>query len=351
MNASFCFTWLHLLIVCLSLILPASTWADIKCRVSVKLILDSDGSLPNDGSTDLTYAAIAGYISTANAWLENDGRGYQLLLKEVVPVSGLSDWFDVDVTPGNRTSLESEIEQSAASMERYAYNETAINVYYNNRKSGEYSGYCAFPPQEDVILLRGDASARTLLHECGHYFNLLHTHQGSSGCEDDPCSTCTDTRVPGDEDEIDDTIPDHKCWDQDQLALAEFSDFYGNLSASRQRKVDDVFLNLMSYHSPPDPILTSDQWDRWTDAANGDRRGVITGRTLFVDDDALGIFPDGSSDATLTFGGPYKKLENGIDAASGGDIVLIRPGSYDEKLTITNGVTLRATRGNAIIGR
>jgi hypothetical protein len=40
-----------------------------------------------------------------------------------------------------------------------------------------------------------------------------------------------------------------------------------------------------------------------------------------------------------------------MNAAGAGDIVLIRPGHYNEPMTITKGITFRATRGDALIGK
>lgn len=85
-----------------------------------------------------------------------------------------------------------------------------------------------------------------------------------------------------------------------------------------------------------------------TDASNGKRREVASGRTVFVDANAPGIAPDGSSKGGFG-GGPYKNLGSGIDAAETGDIVLIRPGTYTDATRLTKAVTFRATRGNATL--
>ena len=100
----------------------------------------------------------------------------------------------------------------------------------------------------------------------------------------------------------------------------------------------------MSYHGDR-YRMTSDQLDRWTDAANSPRNQVATGHTRFVDRANAGVQ---SGTSTL----PYRTVATGITAASasGSDIVLIRPGNYNEPQTITKAVTLRATRGNAVIG-
>jgi len=68
-----------------------------------------------------------------------------------------------------------------------------------------------------------------------------------------------------------------------------------------------------------------------------------------VDRNCGAIFPDGSSGCGL-FSGPHRTVGSGVSAANNGDIVLIRPGTYNEPGTINKAVTLRATRGPATIG-
>jgi hypothetical protein len=43
-------------------------------------------------------------------------------------------------------------------------------------------------------------------------------------------------------------------------------------------------------------------------------------------------------------------VSDGVRSAQGDDIVLVRAGNYNEPMTITNHVTLRASRGNVSIG-
>jgi nitrous oxidase accessory protein NosD len=44
-------------------------------------------------------------------------------------------------------------------------------------------------------------------------------------------------------------------------------------------------------------------------------------------------------------------VARGVSEAQAGDIVLIRPGHYNEPMTISKAVALRATRGDALIGK
>jgi hypothetical protein len=86
-----------------------------------------------------------------------------------------------------------------------------------------------------------------------------------------------------------------------------------------------------------------------TDTSNGGRNNVATGFTRFVDHTSSCFIPNGSSGCSI-FGGPYHSVGDGINAANPGDIVMVRPGNYNEPMTISKPLTLRATRGNATIG-
>jgi len=135
--------------------------------------------------------------------------------------------------------------------------------------------------------------------------------------------------------------------------VGNYGSFYSALTASRKAAVDRVWNNLMSYHNyqHDNPYLTPDQLDRWADSANNDRTGVRTGRTRFVDRTCSPLAANGDSICGVL--GPYATVAAGINAstANGADIVMVRPGSYNEPMTITKPLTLRATRGDAVIGK
>jgi hypothetical protein len=124
---------------------------------------------------------------------------------------------------------------------------------------------------------------------------------------------------------------------------------YSALSAANQAAVDRIWNNLMSYHGRQHSttLCTPDQNDRWTDSANSDRPGVRTGRTRFV------ATTGNDTTGTGTSANRYRTLAKGVTvaAAGGADIVLLRNGNYNEPQTITKAVTLRATRGDAFIGK
>jgi hypothetical protein len=144
-----------------------------------------------------------------------------------------------------------------------------------------------------------------------------------------------------------DTILDHDCWtDQNDIALGNYGLSYANLSASQTLNVDNMWWNLMSYHNRQHTTdrFTPDQSDRWTDSANLDRPAVRTGRTRFVATTGNDTSGDGSS------GNRYRTVTKGVAVAGSSDIVLLRAGHYNEPQTISKALTLRATRGTAIVG-
>jgi hypothetical protein len=194
--------------------------------------------------------------------------------------------------------------------------------------------------------------AGNLLHEIGHYFHLGHTFG-----PDDFADTAPDP------DNASDTRNESIV--RDSIALYAYSANYNSLSVANKARVDNTANNAMSYYQlfydDPDQnksltdaerfgplrfLFTEQQLDRWTDSAKAECEKVTSGRTLFV---GSGPHLNQLGSSTL----PYKTLANGINAArpAGQDIVLLRPGTYNEQLTLSKPCTLRATRtGKAVIG-
>src|SRR5262249_3913765 len=140
-----------------------------------------------------------------------------------------------------------------------------------------------------------------------------------------------------------------------------FNRNYSQLSAGEQRQVDDVILNLMSYHGTvgnQGPIynptaqtqtrLTEGQLDRWTDAANGARAGVCDGTTVCAS--------SGGPSGVRSSANPFGSVATAVSTAAarpGSNIVIMRPGTFSEAVTINpppgTSVTLRATRQGAAV--
>jgi hypothetical protein len=321
----------------------------IEVRLSYKAVLNpANGQRPGN----FTDAQIDQAVARMNELQTSYSRGFRFVRVDPVTnvggqgdTTGPSRWYSTDFfDETNGLAWRDQMESLARGDGRYAWNHAAINLYITDGFSG---GLCSFPGHEIIILGRGASAGNgpLHLHEIGHYFELCH----SQGCF---CGSCggSDCASPGD-DGIADTLPDLACWGRNEIANHSFGMAYADLPPSRQTLVDDVFLNIMSYHGGTSR-LTELQLDRWTDAANGWRLNVTTGRTWFVDDDSC-LLPAGHS-ACNPFGGPLWTVEAGVNAANpaGGDIVLIRPGTYNEPRTFSKPVTLRATRlGGVVIGQ
>jgi hypothetical protein len=366
--------WLALCGLCL-LIRDAtvSVRADIVIRLSVKAVLDPATGLRGTGVTE---AAFSNALVAMNAYLARTGRGYRYewVGNRLIDVGGLgqtnfgpSQYYEIDFdTDPNAAALKDQFENDAVlNFPIYGWDFTAVNIYFVKVNGG----HASFPPQRIILLsesmisennLSSLAGPRRIVHETGHHFNLKHTHQGEkyknsdgSDCTAEDCS-CANL-VGGNADLVADTIPDHQCWDaQDAIAQGNYGLNYAGLTSARQAAVDRVWLNLMSYHGSTSGyssnFFTSDQLDRWTDSANHDRPNEVSGLTRFVDLNNSCLAQNGSSACVAGAGGPFPTIANGISHASAGDIVLIRPGHYNEPMTITKAITLRATRGDALVG-
>ena len=333
---------LLILLGCLGMLLPAS--ADINMRISVKFILSSGGSMPccGNGSFD-SFADITNQVVFANEMLRSFGRGYQFQMFEVTTVGGPASAFY------SNSRDDKDLLEAAAEADKtgFKYRDNAINMYVNDANG---SAVCSFPPNDDIILFGQSSRSTSLWHESGHYFNLQHTHAGATERNSNG-TACTNgcscaQLIGGTTDGTADTIADHDCWsDANDIAQGNYGLNYSALSAGQKALVDAVLNNIMSYHSDRFH-LTSDQLDHWTDAANSSRIDDVTGRTRFV-------ATTGSDLGAGTSTSRYRTLARGVAvaASNGADIVLLRAGSYNEPQTITKAVTLRATRGSAIIGK
>ena len=318
--------------------------AQINVRVSVKFILGSSGQLPSNsggfGAQSVALVsnqAVTDNIALANEFLRNNRRGYQFQLTEIQNVSGWSSFFNISArSQSNKEALEATATSNATTRTQFFWRDNAVNVYINNTSSG----YCSSPGNGSVIFVGSAAYDTLVIHEIGHYMSLAHTHSGEQFLNSDnsACgSECSCAKlIGGTNDGFPDTLPDNECWSRAQMVAAN--------PGATTTQIDNTFLNIMSYHLPQDRF-TPDQLDAWADTGNSDRFNAVTGRTRFVDRDNNGIIQAGTSSF------PFRTLSQGVNAAAvAGDIVLIRPGSYNETLTITKALTLRATRGTAVLG-
>jgi len=341
------------------LLVGASADADITIRLSVKAVLNPATGNRQPGVSDVTFSNT---VAAMKGMIDATGRGYHLswVGNALVNVGGLgqfnsgpSQYYDVDfVNDPNGGALKDQFEANAiANPATYGWDATAVNIYIV-RFGGANWNVCSFPG-EQIILVNGVAgysSPDTVLHEIGHYFNLSHTFLGrqylnangtvcTNGC------SCAQF-IGGGNDSVADTILDHDCWDsQNDISLGNYAVTYANASAGQKANVDNMWWNLMSYHMRQHDTdrFTPDQMDRWTDSANSDRPSVRTGRTRFV-------ATTGNDLGTGSSTSRYRTVAKGVAVVNDrDDIVLLRTGTYTEPQTISKALTLRATRGNAVI--
>jgi hypothetical protein len=312
--------------------------------------------------TDLAFSNV---IAEMNGMLQTNARGYRMqwVGNALMNVGGLnqfntgpSQYYSKDfVNDDDGDEKKDEFEANAiANPATYGWDTSAVNIYIVQFGGANWN-VCSFPGQQ-IILVNGAAgysNSSVVLHEIGHYFNLSHTFLGRQNLNANG-TACTNgcscaQFVGGGNDACSDTILDHDCWDsQNDIALGNYGLTYANLNGTQTLNVDNMWWNLMSYHNRQHrtSLFTPDQSDRWADSANNDRPAVRTGRTRFVST---------TGDDTIGNGGSvlrYRTVAKAVSVVnSSSDVVLVRAGSYDETMTITKALTLRSTRGTAVIGQ
>ena len=208
----------------------AATEPDVRrVRVSVKRVLSDEGALPTGAYG--TAAQIANAIAAANNALRGSGSSIELVLVEIQDAQAASDFYVMDT--GDTRRLESNARSDPGS---YLWRDDAINIYIVDRLDGA-GGICSFPtvgPHRNVIVLHSVGvlgGGEGWLHEIGHYFNLIHTHE-----RDGVADTVADTPLP---------VP-FDCGVHD-------GNFARKVELERVSETDafNVLHNVMSYHCNP----------------------------------------------------------------------------------------------------
>jgi hypothetical protein len=335
-------------------------WVDL----SFKAVLN-----PANGtrSYNFTEQNVDDTIEGVNSMLAAYQRGYRF--RRIGPIrnvgginqtNGPSKWYSVnprdnDLATGPWDNQEQMEIEALNAPGPYGWNFSAINYYITAGFGAgpQDAGNCAFPSENDHLIVLGTVdNARVLLHETGHYFELYHTQgacdclRGNTGCISTNGYWVGNDDIPGYV--ISDTIFDSECLTFTDMAVANYNKLPIFLTLAQFNLVEDTFFNIMSYHPGTNQTrLTELQLQKWTDFANTPRSPVVSGKTRFVS--TLGLDSGGGTNSTA----PLRTVGYAANVAvAGEDILLLRPGSYNQQLTINKRLTLRATRaGWATIGK
>jgi len=292
------------------LLLAASTsQAYVDVRVSIKFILDVNGNRPAFGNLN-TDAEINSELDWANAILSGVISEFRISEIQFIELSGVSQWYNSSATNTNRDNLRNAAQADPAT---YHWRNDAINIYIN---AGSGSAISDFPPNNNMILMNQSCgnTPSCILHELGHSFNLLHTHE--------PCCTNQDYCA--------DTLQDDSSWtSKDQAAQANFGLNFNQLNAAQQDQINLMWNNVMSYHvNEPQLRFSACQMSRTSSTNDSDRTWMLSKWPVYVMD-VFSFFPNGR------WGSPYRTVE--AAAASGtlnGRVMVLQQDSYQPPATV-----------------
>jgi hypothetical protein len=387
----------------------------IYLNVSVKFILHpADGLRPrfnrNDPASRITDDQINTAITDANRFLASYQRGYRLRVVEMLNIGGLNQdhgnqpktkpgYYAIQSTDANPLTfsypagyvnprgetpatgplidvLDQNARSTAATKLDFKWNDSAVNIFV---PSDWHGGGGIFPDWGDAAGF-GLFEGWLFLHELGHYYNLNHTFDDDSVADTlvDPSNVSQDAiaqQFYGKDynscSAAERTVVNTEYYLRGRNSIAAAnntppndvlsSSTYSLLPASERQLVDDVFFNIMSYYDPPRrnefvTRMTEGQANRLTDAANGPRHHTVSGYTRHLATNGADTIFLSIPNSGTSSGLPLRTVGTAVVRAAGttGDdeILLLRPGNYNEQLTIATPCTLRATRqGPVVIGK
>ncbi|MFV0539817.1 MAG: GEVED domain-containing protein [Aestuariibaculum sp.] len=223
----------------------------------------------DDGTGGLTFEQLNTGLSNINASYRAIGIEFYISGAE----SDLTSINDSEFLAGNYTS-------SNESTNHGIYGESdAINIYFVDATNSGVSGYAPRIPANQsgnkATMANPYVTGKVLSHELGHYFNLIHTHQGSTNSDITKRELVTRLDV-----ETGGRLPAN-CSTEGDLVCDTPADPYGRTDgttttnnctfASTITDVNGDFFsptlrNFMDYYFCDNNIFTSGQYSRMSDA-------------------------------------------------------------------------------------
>lgn len=322
----------------------ATLHAEIEVWLSVKFILNSDGTRPSGPGDGISISNITDFkaeVDHGNVALANAARGFKLRVVEYLDIQPSAPsgqpgdyWFNLP-TRSERQTIETA---ALADTTTWRWHSGALNIYVNNSRSGS----CSFVGGGASIALGGTIYTEgTLIHEIGHFFNLQHTHAGDPPCRGMPPYPVVDG------DGLGATIDDHACLTRDELSQSNFNGrVFAALTPFEQQLVNSSWLNVMSYHL--EEQFLADQMDIWTTNANNARLFACLGRTWFVAQ--FGSDANSGTDRTMPFA-TIARAQASVEGPN--DVILLWSGTYAAPAgsRLNTPATFCATRGPVTIVR
>ncbi len=309
MNYKTTWKWLRVSGIAGLMFASGSSQAYVDVRVSIKFILDAGGNRPAFGQLN-TDAEIDAEMDWANAILSGVKSEFRIREIQFVDLAGVSQWYSSSASGTNRNNLRTAAQADPAT---YRWRTDAINIYING---GTGSAISDFPPNNNMILMNQGCgnTPSCILHELGHSFSLLHTHE--------PCCTNQDYCA--------DTLQDNSSWNnKDQAAQANFGLNFNQLNASQQDQINLLWNNVMSYHTnEPQLRFSACQMNRTSDTNDSDRTWMLSKWPVYVRD-SFSLFPNGR------WGSPYRTVEAAVGSGTlNGRVMVLQQDSYQPPATV-----------------
>lgn len=304
--------WVKICAMAGLLIASGFAQAYVDVRVSIKFILDAGGDRPAFGNLN-TDAEIDAEMDWANAILSGVKSEFRIREIQFVDLSGVSQWYSSSASVANRDNLRTAAQAAPVT---YRWRTDAINIYINGAGGSAISD---FPPTNNMILMNQSCgnTPSCILHELGHSFDLLHTHQGGIPNQD----YCTDT------------LQDSSAWNnKDQASQANFGLNFNQLSAGQQDQINLMWNNIMSYHTnEPQLRISPCQMNRTSSTNDSDRSWMLSKDPVYVRD-SFSLFPNGR------WGSPYRTVEAAATSGTlNGNVMVLQQDAYLPPATVNIG--------------